>query len=501
MRSCALDLVEIIQTRLTGPVRPQSPSSTNFAKSKKPSKKSAKLSVSLELKSAFLTRCELNTSVQKRGRSKAGLRALGTDPPHCAQIYKRDIERLLAMEDMWKHRKPPVPLSFDDLESSTPSTSTATKSINGIKDQRELSLHDSFQLFKDSLDRLVARVTAAQDPESALMDWDKDDDDALDFATATANLRAHIFGIPSKTRFDVKREVQLEQGFIFAPQTAESSHICCAHLLFFLLEMAGNIIPAIATTNAIVAGLIVLQALKVLKKQWSDLRLVYVSRQMDTAVSSTEPPKPNPHCAVCRTPYVNLSIDTSKVTIDQFVQEIARDKVGYPGDLAVRDGSRILYDPDEEENGSKTLAQMGITPTTLLTVDDEEGNLTSTVFVLTPSVCCNSLLLAHALANHALCTGQRRMHPTCGMFLEMFLSSLRSHRHRRTRSKERTTCPHLQLQLQLRQARSVKQMKPILKTQLAKSKKPKSTSKRATRWLSTTTATRNLRLHQRGQQG
>lgn len=110
------------------------------------------------------------------------------------------------MEDMWKHRKPPIPLSFDELESSTPSTSTATKTIHGIKDQRELSLHDSFQLFKDSLDRLIARVTTASDPESALLDWDKDDDDALDFATATANLRAHIFGIPSKTRFDVKRK-------------------------------------------------------------------------------------------------------------------------------------------------------------------------------------------------------------------------------------------------------------------------------------------------------
>ena len=38
------------------------------------------------------------------------------------------------------------------------------------------------------------------------IEWDKDENDALDFATAAANLRAHIFGIPSKTRFDVKRK-------------------------------------------------------------------------------------------------------------------------------------------------------------------------------------------------------------------------------------------------------------------------------------------------------
>jgi ubiquitin-like 1-activating enzyme E1 B len=34
--------------------------------------------------------------------------------------------------------------------------------------------------------------------------WDKDDDEALDFVTAASNLRATIFGIPQKTRFDVK---------------------------------------------------------------------------------------------------------------------------------------------------------------------------------------------------------------------------------------------------------------------------------------------------------
>ena len=41
-------------------------------------------------------------------------------------------------------------------------------------------------------------------------------------------------------------------------------------------EMAGNIIPAIATTNAIIAGLIVLQALHLLRKSYDALRNVHV---------------------------------------------------------------------------------------------------------------------------------------------------------------------------------------------------------------------------------
>jgi ubiquitin-like 1-activating enzyme E1 B len=119
------------------------------------------------------------------------------------KVFKKDIERLLSMEDMWKHRKPPAPLSYAVLSqqaAQTPSSSAPTAS--GIKDQRELSLGDAFGMFQDSLKKLTARVQAGG-PNTTL-DWDKDDDDALDFATAAANLRAHIFDIPSKTRFDVK---------------------------------------------------------------------------------------------------------------------------------------------------------------------------------------------------------------------------------------------------------------------------------------------------------
>src|SRR5271168_2307300 len=73
---------------------------------------------------------------------------------------------------------------------------------------------------------------------SPVLTFDKDDIDTLDFVTASANLRSIIFGIETKSRFDIK-------------------------------QMAGNIIPAIATTNAIVAGLCVLEAYKVLKGDFS----------------------------------------------------------------------------------------------------------------------------------------------------------------------------------------------------------------------------------------
>ena len=61
----------------------------------------------------------------------------------------------------------------------------------------------------------------------------KDDEAAMDFVTAAANIRSRVFNIATKSRFDIK-------------------------------SMAGNIIPAIATTNAIIAALIVMESLKIL---------------------------------------------------------------------------------------------------------------------------------------------------------------------------------------------------------------------------------------------
>lgn len=45
-------------------------------------------------------------------------------------------------------------------------------------------------------------------------------------------------------------------------------------MLSSLLAMAGNIIPAIATTNAVIAGLIVLEGLKILNSDFEQCRTV-----------------------------------------------------------------------------------------------------------------------------------------------------------------------------------------------------------------------------------
>lgn len=122
------------------------------------------------------------------------------------------------MEDMWKvpGRVKPVPLDYDGIMEGTfvappprtpaqaapaASTTNGAASSAKLKDQKELSLRENLELFIDSCKRLAARAIAHPD---VILSFDKDDDDTLDFVLAVANLRAIAYGIPTRTRFQVK---------------------------------------------------------------------------------------------------------------------------------------------------------------------------------------------------------------------------------------------------------------------------------------------------------
>ncbi|KAG7248379.1 hypothetical protein CRUP_002790, partial [Coryphaenoides rupestris] len=109
----------------------------------------------------------------------------------------------------------------------------------GLKDQQVLGVWGYCQLFQHSVETLRSQILDKGD--GAELVWDKDEPPAMDFVTSAANLRMHIFSMNMKSRFDIK-------------------------------SMAGNIIPAIATTNAVIAGLIVMEALKVLSGELESCR-------------------------------------------------------------------------------------------------------------------------------------------------------------------------------------------------------------------------------------
>lgn len=178
--------------------------------------------------------------------------AVGTDDfPQMLfdKVFHSDVERLRSVEGMWKSRRRPEPLKYETVYTQA-TEAVASKDQILRDDQRIWTLEENLVVFKDSLDRLSQRIMElkkTKDPTKAepIITFDKDDIDTLDFVASSANIRSTIFGIDRKSRFHIK-------------------------------EMAGNIIPAIATTNAIVAGLCVLEAFKVLKGDYGQAKEVCV---------------------------------------------------------------------------------------------------------------------------------------------------------------------------------------------------------------------------------
>ncbi|KAL9096866.1 MAG: hypothetical protein Q9165_000830 [Trypethelium subeluteriae] len=126
------------------------------------------------------------------------------------KVFEEDIERLRSMEDMWKARRPPEALDLDTITQQSLGTGPAIAQ----QDQVAWTLAENYTVFSDSMRRLgdrleEARANADLGNAQPILTFDKDDEDTLDFVAAAANLRSIIFGIESRSKFDIKREYRL----------------------------------------------------------------------------------------------------------------------------------------------------------------------------------------------------------------------------------------------------------------------------------------------------
>eukprot|EP01130_Rhizamoeba_saxonica_P015080 TRINITY_DN6699_c0_g1_i1.p2 TRINITY_DN6699_c0_g1~~TRINITY_DN6699_c0_g1_i1.p2 ORF type:complete len:287 (-),score=77.73 TRINITY_DN6699_c0_g1_i1:20-880(-) len=183
--------------------------------------------------------------------------------------------------------------------------------------------------------------------ENGDVEWEKDDEDHLDFVTSAANIRCNIFHIESTSRFDVKSK-------------------------------AGNIIPAIASTNAIVAGLMVLEIYKVLNGKIDECISSYLGktpcRNRLLRVERVEPP--NPDCFVCGTNWITLHVNTKTTTLKYFVEEIAVKELNFKAPT-ICVGDNIIYEGDDEDFADewekqlqKTLENVQIVHNSVIQLED-----------------------------------------------------------------------------------------------------------------------------------
>ncbi|KAM3441912.1 hypothetical protein MY4824_001326 [Beauveria thailandica] len=273
------------------------------------------------------------------------------------KVFNTDIERLRSVEEMWKSRTPPVALDYAKVLSEA---GDAIASITALlaDDQKIWTLEENLAVFNDSLERLSKRViqlNKAQGPSDLepIIAFDKDDIDTLDFVTASANIRSTVFGIERKSRFDVK-------------------------------QMAGNIIPAIATTNAIVAGLCVLESFKILKGEYDQAKEVFLTPFASARLLAPDRSRPpNPECPVCGVFNTSVIVDLSRATLGDIIEGYLKEDLGL-GDreISVNNDVGILYDVDETDNLPRKLTELGIRNGSFLTIMDDSDEDTLVNIVL-----------------------------------------------------------------------------------------------------------------------
>lgn len=89
--------------------------------------------------------------------------------------------------------------------------------------------------------------------------------------------------------------------------------------------MAGNIIHAIATTNAIVSGLIVVEAMKLLARSFASCQTSFLQVSgSKRLVSRMSAPEPSAACMVCSTAQARLVLNANKMSLQQLVDKVTQ---------------------------------------------------------------------------------------------------------------------------------------------------------------------------------
>jgi len=257
------------------------------------------------------------------------------------KFFNDDIKYLLSMDKLWAKRRKPTPLDWENL----PGEKTQEKDDSGIKDQKVWSMAECATVMDTSIKSLKESLSKL--PAGDHLVWDKDDEPAMDFVTACANIRCNIFDIANKSRFEVK-------------------------------SMAGNIIPAIATTNAVIAGCIVMEAIKILNNEADKCKTVYLRRQPNPRkkiLVTEQLVAPNPKCYVCaEKPEISVKLNLETMTVKGLEEKVLKGALNMVAPDAEIEGKGVVLISSEEGetecNNDKFLKDFGLMDGAVMSCDD-----------------------------------------------------------------------------------------------------------------------------------
>ena len=133
------------------------------------------------------------------------------------KLFNDDIKYLLSMAKLWEKRTPPRPLDWSSsLANTDPLQVTAQANGNSNESENQSvskpishkiwTISECCKHFSNSVSELSKRIELQrlENEENPILSWDKDDEDAMNFVTAAANLRCFIFSIGPKSKFETK---------------------------------------------------------------------------------------------------------------------------------------------------------------------------------------------------------------------------------------------------------------------------------------------------------
>lgn len=195
------------------------------------------------------------------------------------QYFYSKVVKALEVKERWKKRKAPIPLELNALlkaflEKGKPESEDL---------QRVPTIAESARKFIDNV------VNILQDKRVGTLEFDKDDDLAMSFVACCSNLRMAVFSINMQSQFEIK-------------------------------GIAGNIVHAIATTNAIAAGLVVIEAIKVLDDRSKDCKTTWITQNPRNLLQPQNLEPPNKKCYVCGTASISVTLNTETFTVGELVK-------------------------------------------------------------------------------------------------------------------------------------------------------------------------------------
>ena len=218
-------------------------------------------------------------------------------------LVKLFISSVVLLELKYKVKKP--------LFESFPQIKYLIKNIFDLKNNKNISLN--FLREENNFTKIN------------LLKFDKEDDLIINFIFSASNLRALNFNINCISRFKTK-------------------------------DIAGNIVPAIASTNAIIASIQAMEAMKVLlnqnEKKYSEfIKNSSFNKEKKVKSESSINYLKNPLCSVCSNEnfYTNLEINLNKFTLNNLLEKICKEKLKIENPIIIS-GKDLIYDFEDESS-------------------------------------------------------------------------------------------------------------------------------------------------------